>query len=128
MSQAFEKFLHGEDRLARLLCELPVYSPSAEFEAAFARAARAAQAAQGARMATQTAAAATQTESTTRPTAPGAAPCEAIASAFEPPASLEASFLKMAARIDSAQAPRREAVLTGVAKGDRKSTRLNSSH
>ena len=117
MSQAFEKFLHGEDRLARLLCELPVYSPSAEFEAAFARAARAAQAAQGARMATQTAAAATQTESTTRPTAPGAAPCEAIASAFEPPASLEASFLKMAARIDSAQAPRREAVLTGVAKG-----------
>jgi hypothetical protein len=116
VSQAFEKFLRGEDRLARLLCELPAYTPSAEaeFEAVFARAA---QAAQTTAIATPPRAAATVTTSPS-PAPETAARLEAIPSAFEPPASLEANFLKMAASIESAQAPRREAVLTGIAKGD----------
>lgn len=118
-SRAFEKFLQGEDRLARLLCELPAYTPSdeAEFEAAFARAAQAAQAAQTAAIATPPESAATPTTSPS-PAPATAARLETIPSAFEPPASLEANFLKMAASIESAQAPRREAVLTGIAKGD----------
>ncbi|HRF04579.1 MAG TPA: hypothetical protein PLP32_08320, partial [Accumulibacter sp.] len=115
-SQAFEKFLQGEDRLARLLCDLPAYVPSAaaEFEAAFARAARAAQAQQDA-MRTETAAGQAAASGTARLESTR---LDAIPSAFEPPASLQASFLKMAASIESAQAPRREAVLRGIAKGD----------
>ena len=112
--QAFDRFLRGEDRLARLLCALPAHTPSAEFEAAFARAARAAQA---------------QRDAIRTETAPGQAAAsgpatldgtrlDAIPSAFEPPASLEASFLKMAASIESAQAPRRDAILNGIAHGD----------
>jgi hypothetical protein len=115
-SQAFEKFLQGEDRLARLLCELPAYVPSAaaEFEAAFARAARAAQAQQDA-MRTATAAGQAAASGTARLESTR---LDAIPSAFEPPASLQASFLKMAASIESAQAPRREAILRGIANGD----------
>ncbi|WP_313953481.1 hypothetical protein [Accumulibacter sp.] len=111
MSQAFEKFLQGEDCLARLLCALPAYTPSAEFEAAFARAAVAAQ------KAIQTESAAAQKASPS-PAAPTAAGVDINPSAFEPPARLEARFLKMAASIESAQTPRREAILTGIAKGD----------
>ena len=93
---AFERFLAGEDRLAALLQALPAYAPSAEFEAAFAAAARAAQA---------------EREAITETIA------EAPALSFAPPASLAASFLKMAASIDAAQAPRRDALLADIAKG-----------
>jgi len=115
-SQAFEKFLQSEDRLARLLCELPVYAPSAEaeFAAIFARAARAAQAQQEV-MRTETAAGQVAASGTARLESTR---LDAMPSAFEAPASLEAAFLKMAASVQSAQAPRREAILNGIAKGD----------
>ncbi|WP_291992798.1 hypothetical protein [Candidatus Accumulibacter sp. ACC003] len=117
MSEAFERFLQGEDRLARLLCALPAYTPSAEFDAAFARAAHAAQAARVAPGAIQSASAAAPTVSP-GPLALAAARIAAAPSAFEPPASLEANFLKLAARIESAQAPRRAALLAGIGHGD----------
>lgn len=117
VNQAFEKFLQGEDRLACLLCELPAYAPSAEaeFAAVFARAARAAQA-QG--HASQPETAAGPAAASGNATPDDGTRLDAIPSAFQAPASLEASFLKMAASIESAQAPRREAILSGIARGD----------
>ncbi|MCB1933219.1 MAG: hypothetical protein KDI45_12230, partial [Candidatus Accumulibacter sp.] len=96
--QAFDRFLRGEDRLARLLCALPAHTPSAEFEAAFARAARAAQAQ---RDAMRTDAAPGQAAAPGPATLDGTR-LDAVSPAFEPPASLEASFLQMAASVESA--------------------------
>ncbi|GAB2894029.1 hypothetical protein GCM10027046_23740 [Uliginosibacterium flavum] len=113
---AFERFLAGEDRLAGLLQALPAYEPRAEFEAAFAAAARAAQTAHdvGASEAGDL-----SLDQGTRTIASFASSYknQPDPQGFTPPASLEASFLKMAARIDAAQAPRRDALLADIAKG-----------
>lgn len=94
---SFQSFLQGEDRLAALLRALPAYAPPASLERAFLAAARAAQreVEQG---------------------RPAAAPA-ATDFGFEPPPSLEASFRKLAASVDAAQATRREALLGEIAQG-----------
>ncbi|MDP5240361.1 hypothetical protein Q9Q94_12530 [Uliginosibacterium sp. 31-16] len=96
MSHAVDDFLAGSGRLVALLRALPEYAAPASLEASFAAAASAAQAS------------ADNAASTT----------EAAITGFEPPASLETSFLKMAASIDAAQAPRREAILAQISRGE----------
>ncbi|MBS1208542.1 MAG: Trk system potassium uptake protein TrkA [Proteobacteria bacterium] len=106
MSEAFDKFVRGEDRLARLLHALPAFEPPASLEASFLASAHTAQTAVGAAIRREFAATGRSCEN------PNAQP------GFEPPASLEARFLKMAAKIDADQAPRREAILTQIAQGE----------
>ncbi|HSD37592.1 MAG TPA: hypothetical protein VLC92_08780 [Rhodocyclaceae bacterium] len=90
-----ERFMAGDDRLAALLRELPVYEAPAAMTAHVAALARVAQ-------------------NAFVPAAQLAANTPLI---FEPPASLEAGFLAEAARIQAAQQPRHDAVLEEVRAG-----------
>ncbi len=97
-----ERFIAGEDRLSALLRALPAFEPSPSLADSVAAAARAAQAdADRARAA-----------SAARPAANPAEPF-----AFTPPPELAASVLHEAARVQAAQAGRRDALLTQVAAG-----------
>ncbi|PLK47389.1 hypothetical protein [Uliginosibacterium sp. TH139] len=99
MSEACEDFLRGQGRLAGLLWELPPYEPPASLEARFLAAARAAQASAGA--------------------ASGRSSANQIPpAAFEAPPQMAARFGQLAATLEAAQAPRREAVLTQIAQGE----------
>ncbi|MEC5385223.1 hypothetical protein VVD49_05780 [Uliginosibacterium sp. H3] len=92
---AFERFIAGEDRLAALLRTLPVYEAPPAMAARLAGLARVAQEAY--------------------PAVPQVAP--AALPMFEPPASLEVSFLAEAARIQAAQQPRHDAVIEQIQSG-----------
>lgn len=127
MSSSFERFLAGEDRLAALLRALPAFAPPASLEASFLASAHTAQASVGAASGREFAAnnRSHENQSAQRPSPSIPLPQgEREASSgcavqgFEPPVSLETSFLKMAASIDAAQASRREAILAQIAKGD----------
>lgn len=87
MSEAFERFSRGEDRLAALLRALPPFEPPAAAAGDFAQSARQAQAVADQRL------------------------------PFTPPPSLEASFRAVARRIQADQAPRQAAVLAQLAAG-----------
>ncbi|MEC5399841.1 hypothetical protein [Uliginosibacterium sp. H1] len=93
---SFERFLQGEDGLSALLRELPAFEPPTRMEEDFAQAARVAQASHD---------------------APSAALTDDILS-FEPPAGMQADFARMAAKLQAEQAPRREAVIAQLARGD----------
>ncbi|MDQ8021819.1 MAG: hypothetical protein REI94_08275 [Moraxellaceae bacterium] len=93
---SFERFLRGEDGLSALLRELPTFEPPAQMAEDFAQAARVAQASHD---------------------APSAALAVDILS-FEPPAGMQADFARMAAKLQAEQAPRREAVIAQLARGD----------
>lgn len=112
---ADERFIAGEDRLAALLRELPAFVPPASLEASVLAAARAEQAARNA----------------PAPQPPASLPAKVRAYAeqaeapadddeldFTPPAGLQASVMAQAARIQAAQATRRNAVLEEIRRGD----------
>ncbi|MDB5802669.1 MAG: hypothetical protein JWL63_3608 [Rhodocyclales bacterium] len=86
---SFERFIAGDDRLAGVLRALPSFEPSPEMSVRFAALARAAQAAHA----------------------------NQVTPVFAPPASLEASFLAEAARIQAAQQPRHDAVIEQIQAG-----------
>ncbi|WP_354685305.1 hypothetical protein [Cupriavidus necator] len=90
---AADRFIDGEDRLSALLKSLPAYAPSAALEASVREAARAAQ------------------QEADRVRA-GAAPLP-----FPAPPTLAAAVLEEAARVQAAQAARRDALLGRVAAG-----------
>lgn len=112
---ADERFIAGEDRLAALLRALPAFVPPASLEASVMAAARAEQAARNA----------------PAPLPPASLPAKVRAYAeqaeapaddeeldFTPPAGLQASVMAQAARMQAAQATRRDAVLEEVRRGD----------
>ena len=88
MSSSFERFLAGEDALARLIRNQPAFTPSAEQEARLLAAIAA---------------------------LPQTAP-EGLE--FEPPAHMEAAFLQDMRAIQQAQAPRRDALLQRLQQGE----------
>lgn len=112
---ADERFIAGEDRLAALLRELPAFVPPASLEASVMAAARAEQAARNA----------------PAPLPPASLPAKVRAYAeqaeapadddeldFTPPAGLQAAVMAEAARMQAAQATRRNAVLEEIRRGD----------
>ncbi|GAB7546968.1 hypothetical protein [Cupriavidus sp. 8B] len=112
---ADERFIAGEDRLAALLRELPAFVPPASLEASVMAAARAEQAARNApaplpqaSLPAKVRAYAEQAE----------APADDAELDFTPPAGLQASVMAQAARMQAAQATRRNAVLEEVRRGD----------
>ncbi|BDB23632.1 hypothetical protein Tamer19_27170 [Cupriavidus sp. TA19] len=88
---AADRFIDGQDRLAALLKDLPRYTPSERLADAVHAAARAAQQEADARRA-------------------GSLP-------FTAPPGLASAVMEEAARLQAAQAGRRDAVLTGIAAG-----------
>ncbi|QOT77594.1 hypothetical protein [Cupriavidus basilensis] len=112
---ADERFIAGEDRLAALLRELPAFAPPASLEASVMAAARAEQAARNApaplppaSLPARVRAYAEQAE----------APADDDELDFTPPAGLQAAVMAQAARMQAAQATRRDAVLEEVRRGD----------
>ena len=87
MSATFERFVAGEDGLARLLRALPAFEPPAALAENFCAQARQAQAA------------------------------HSLSLTFEPPAALEADFLAEAVRIQSAQQARHDAMMSELQAG-----------
>ncbi|WP_116387007.1 hypothetical protein, partial [Cupriavidus oxalaticus] len=92
---AADRFIDGQDRLAALLKALPAYVPPERLAAAVQAAAHAAQQEADARRA-------------------GALP---LAPQFAAPPGLASAVLEAAARLQAAQAGRRDAVLAGIAAG-----------
>lgn len=87
MSDSFEHFIAGQDKLSTLLRQLPPYEPSSTLDTRFAEAARNARQQPVAHV------------------------------TFEAPPGMESDFLRMAAKIDTAQQARRQATLHSIATG-----------
>jgi len=102
MSTACDRFIAGEGELAAVLRAIPPYEPPARLEAAVLGMARTEQALVGA---------------------------AAIDSPlnYDPPNAIEAGFQSLAARIDAAQAGRRDAVLVQIVGGASVSAALDST-
>lgn len=112
---ADERFIAGEDRLCALLRQVPAFAPPASLEAAVMAAARAEQAARNAPAPLPP----TALPPKVRAYAEQAdAPADNDGQDFTPPAGLQASVMAQAARLQAAQAPRRNAVLEEVRRGD----------
>lgn len=112
---ADERFIAGEDRLSALLRQVPAFAPPASLEAAVMAAARAEQAARNAPAPLPPTALPPKLRAYAEQ---AAAPADDDGQDFTPPAGLQASVMAQAARLQAAQATRRNAVLEEVRRGD----------